>query len=166
MNHADKASWRRDLRLAVISVSAVAAASIIGQLATLPNLALWYAGLAKPSFNPPDWIFAPVWTALYVLMAFATWRVLRLPETSTARRFALTLFFLQLMLNAAWSLMFFGAHSPLLGMLNIVPQWILILGTVFMFYWLDRIAAWCLVPLAAWVAFAIALNFMILKLNT
>jgi len=166
MNHADKASWRRDLRLAVISVSAVAAASIIGQLATLPNLALWYAGLAKPSFNPPDWIFAPVWTALYVLMAFATWRVLRLPETSTARRFALTLFFLQLMLNAAWSLMFFGAHSPLLGMLNIVPQWILILGTVFMFYRLDRIAAWCLVPLAAWVAFAIALNFMILKLNT
>jgi len=166
MNHADKASWRRDLRLAVISVSAVAAASIIGQLATLPNLALWYAGLAKPSFNPPDWIFAPVWTALYVLMAFATWRVLRLPETSTARRFALTLFFLQLTLNAAWSLMFFGAHSPLLGMLNIVPQWILILGTVFMFYRLDRIAAWCLVPLAAWVAFAIALNFMILKLNT
>jgi len=153
------------LGLAIIAVGSVAAASIIGQLATFPNLAPWYAGLTKPSFNPPNWIFAPVWTVLYFLMAFAAWRVLRLPEISTTRRLALTLFFLQLMLNAAWSLMFFGAHSALLGMLNIVPQWMLILGTAAVFYRLDKIAAWCLLPVAAWVAFAIVLNFMIWTLN-
>jgi translocator protein len=149
MKSLDKASLRRDLGLAAIAVGAVAAASIIGQLATFPNLTPWYAGLAKPSFNPPNWIFAPVWTVLYFLMAFAVWRVLRVPEKSTTRRLALTLFFLQLALNAAWSLMFFGAHSSLLGMLNIVPQWVLVLGTAAIFYRLDKIAAWCLLPLAA-----------------
>jgi tryptophan-rich sensory protein len=98
-----------------MAIIAVAAASVIGQLATYPNLAPWYAGLVKPSFNPPNWVFAPVWTTLYVLMAFAVWRILRLPEASAARRLALTLFFAHLALNAAWSWMFFGAHNPLLG---------------------------------------------------
>lgn len=165
MKSFDKAALRRDLGFAAIAVGAVAAASIIGQLATFPNITPWYAGLTKPSFNPPNWIFAPVWTVLYLLMAFAVWRFLRLPEKSTTRRLALTLFFLQLVLNAAWSLMFFGAHSALLGLVNIVPQWILVLGTAAIFYRLDKIAAWCLLPLAAWVAFAIVLNFMIWKLN-
>ncbi len=165
MKAVDKPLLRRDLGFAAVALGAVAGALIVGQLATFPNLAPWYAGLAKPSFNPPNWIFAPVWTILYLLMAFAVWRVLRLPERSWTRRLALTLFFLQLALNAAWSLMFFSAHSPLLGMLNIVPQWILIVATTAFFYRLDRIAAWCLQPLVVWVAFAAVLNFTILKLN-
>ncbi len=165
MKAVDKPLLRRDLGFAAVALGAVAGASIVGQLATFPNLAPWYAGLAKPSFNPPNWIFAPVWTILYLLMAFAVWRVLRFPERSSARRLALTLFFLQLALNAAWSLMFFSAHSPLLGMLNIVPQWILIVATTAFFYRLDRIAALCLLPLVGWVAFAAVLNFTILKLN-
>ena len=98
-------------------------------------------------------------------MAFAVWRILRLPETTTARRLALTLFFAQLALNAAWSWMFFGAHNPLLGAINIVPQLLVVVATVVAFHRLDRIAACCLVPLAAWVCFATVLNFAIWKLN-
>ena len=90
--------------------------------------------------------FAPVWTTLFVLMAFSVWRILRLPRTS-ARRTALALFFIQLALNAAWSWMFFAADSPALGMVNIVPQWLIIIATIVAFYRLDKIAAWCLFPL-------------------
>ena len=158
-------AWSRDLGSGALAIIAVSAASFVGQLATYPNLAPWYAGLAKPSFNPPNWVFAPVWTTLYVLMAFAVWRILRLPQVSAARRLALSLFFIQLALNAAWSWMFFGANNPLLGLINIVPQFLAILATVVAFRRLDRMAAWCLVPLVAWVAFAGVLNVAIWRLN-
>ena len=158
-------TWRHDLGFGAMAIIAVAAVSVIGQLATYPNLAPWYAGLVKPSFNPPNWVFAPVWTTLYVLMAFAVWRILRLPEASAARRLALTLFFAQMAFNAAWSWMFFGAHNPMLGAINIIPQFLVIVATVVAFHRLDRIAAWCLVPLVAWVAFASVLNIAIWQLN-
>jgi len=160
-----KSGWGRDLGFGALAVIAVATASVVGQLATYPNLAPWYAGLAKPSFNPPNWIFAPVWTTLYVLMAFAVWRILRLPKASAERSLALTLFFIQLALNAAWSWMFFGANNTFLGVINIVPQFLIILATVVAFHRLDRMAAWCLVPLASWVAFAGILNVAIWRLN-
>src|SRR5215204_1244830 len=131
MTHlSSRSGWGRDVGFGALAIIAVAAASVVGQLATYPNLAPWYAGLVKPSFNPPNWIFGPVWTTLYVLLAFAVWRILRLPEASAARRLALTLFFIQLTLNAAWSWMFFGANSPLLGVVNIVPQFLVILAAV------------------------------------
>jgi benzodiazapine receptor len=155
----------RDIALGALAIVAVATASLIGQLATYPNLASWYAGLVKPAFNPPNWAFAPVWTILYVLMALAVWRILRLPQASAARRRALSLFFIQLALNAAWSWMFFGANNPLLGLINIVPQFLVILAAAIAFYRLDRIAGWCLFPLVAWVAFASVLNVAIWRLN-
>ena len=166
MTHlSSRSGWSRDFGFAALAIVAVASASVVGQLATYPNLAPWHAGLVKPSFNPPNWIFGPVWTTLYVLMAFAVWRILRLPEASAARRLALTLFFIQLALNAAWSWMFFGANNPLLGVFNIVPQFLVILATVVAFHRLDRFAAWCLMPLAAWVGFASVLNIAIWRLN-
>jgi translocator protein len=158
-------SWRRDIGFGVIAILAVGTASVIGQIATYPNLAPWYAELVKPSFNPPAWVFAPVWTILYALMAFAVWRILRLRQAPAARRSALSLFFIQLTLNAAWSWMFFGANSPLLGLINIAPQFLVILATVVAFHRIDRIAAWCLIPLVMWVAFASVLNFAIWRLN-
>jgi tryptophan-rich sensory protein len=101
MSHTSTISaWRRDLSFGVLAIIAVATASAIGQLATYPNLAPWYAGLTKPSFNPPSWVFAPVWTTLYVMMAIAVWRILRSPDASAARRLAFPLFFIQLVLNA------------------------------------------------------------------
>ncbi len=150
---------------AALAILPVVVVFILGQLATFPNLTPWYAGLAKPSFNPPDWIFGPVWTTLYVLMMIAAWRVLRLSESVPGRQAALGLFFVQLALNAAWSWMFFGVRSPALGLVNIIPQLILIYATVAAFWKLDRLAAACMMPLAAWVSFATLLNIAIWRLN-
>ncbi len=160
------ASSKARVVFAGVSIVSVALALAVGQLATRPNLVPWYAGLIKPTFNPPNWVFAPVWTMLYVLMAFAVWRILCLPRGARSRRIALNLFFAQLGMNAAWSWMFFGAQSPLLGMINIVPQTFLIFATIAAFRRLDNLAALCLLPLAAWVSFACVLNFEILRLNS
>ncbi|HZD88602.1 MAG TPA: TspO/MBR family protein [Pseudolabrys sp.] len=150
--------------MAGVAIVAVVAVLLLGQLATFPNLTPWYANLIKPPFNPPNAVFGPVWTLLYLLMAVAGWRVLRLPP-SPARRTALLLFFCQLALNLAWSWMFFAAHSPLLGLIDILPQWLLIIATIAAFAPLDRAAAWCLTPLMAWVAYAAVLNAAIWWLN-
>ena len=166
MTHASTtSSWSRDVGFGILAIITVSATSVVGQLATYPNLAAWYAGLVKPSFNPPNWVFGPVWTTLYLMMAFALWRILRLLEASAARRVALTLFFIQLALNAAWSWMFFAANSPLLGLINIIPQILVIVATIVAFYRVDKLAAWCIMPLAAWVCFATVLNIAIWKLN-
>lgn len=159
-------SFLRDIAFATFALGAVAVTSILGQIATYPNLTPWYAGLNKPSFNPPNWIFAPVWTTLYVLMAFALWRVLRTrTRPGTHRYYAVGLFFLLLVLNAAWSWMFFWAHSPLLGLINVIPQFVVILATAVSFLRIDRLAALCLLPLAIWVAFAGVLNAAVWVLN-
>jgi len=161
MTHASAtSSWSRDLGFGLLAIAAVAATSAVGQVAAYPNLAPWYAGLVKPSFNPPDWVFGPVWTTLFLLMAFAVWRILRLPAASAERRWALSLFFAQLALNAAWSWMFFASHNPLLGLINIVSQ------ILVAFYRIDRFAGWCLMPPATWVCFVTVLNFVIWKLNS
>jgi benzodiazapine receptor len=157
-----KSPWVR----AAIALGPVITASLIGQWATFPNLAPWYAGLARPSFNPPNWIFGPVWTTLFILMAYSAWRIMKASGSRSDRRTALTLYFLQLALNALWSCVFFGMHNPLGGLLNIIPQFLLILTTIVAFRRLDAVAAICLVPLAAWVAFACILNFEIWHLNT
>jgi benzodiazapine receptor len=158
-------TWKRDAAFAALAIGAVVTALIFGQIATYPNLSPWFAGLIKPPFNPPNWVFGPVWTTLYALMAFALWRVLRLRPGAVGRVLALWLFFLQLTLNAAWSWMFFWMHSPLLGLINIVPQLLLVLATLAAFARLDRWAAWCLVPLAGWVAYAGALNLSLWWIN-
>lgn len=156
-----KPAWLR----AAIAIIPVVAASVLGQLATYPNLTPWYAGLSKPSFNPPNWVFAPVWTSLYLLMAYSVWRILKVRNNDADRRLALTLFYLQLALNVMWSWLFFGLNSPLAGLLNIVPQFLIILATIDRFRRLDLSAALCLAPLAAWVAFASLLNLEIWRLN-
>jgi tryptophan-rich sensory protein len=156
--------WRHNARIAAPPLGAVVAASLLAQLATFPNLAPWYAGLVKPSFNPPNWIFGPVWTGLYGLMAYAAYRILKLAP-SPAQRVAIVLFYAQLALNAAWSWMFFAARSPALGQANVVPQLFLVVATAIAFIRLDRIAGICLLPLIAWVTFATALNAAIWRLN-
>lgn len=150
--------------MAAVAITAVTAALLLGQVAIYPNLAPWYAGLAKPAFNPPDAVFPPVWAALYALMAIAVWRILRLPP-SPMRRTALALFLGQIVLNIAWSWMFFAAHSPLLGLVNIIPQWLFILATIVAFARVDTAATVCLAPLAAWVGYAAVLNAGIWWLN-
>ena len=158
------ANLKCDTAFAVFAVAIVAATSILGQIATYPNLVPWYARLAKPDFNPPNWVFAPVWTMLYALMAFALWRILRV-QKSSGTYYAVGLFLLLLALNAAWS-WFFWAQSPFLGLINVVPQFGVILATIIGFARLDGLAAICLLPLAAWVAFAGVLNTAIWLLNS
>lgn len=151
-------------RAAFIAIGLVFVDSLLGQLATFPNLAPWYASLVKPGFNPPNFIFGPVWTLLYALMALAFWRILILPE-QPGRRAAIIAFLAQLSLNVLWSYAFFAAHSPLLGLFDIVPQLILVAVTAVLFWRLDRLAGLCLAPLVFWVGFASLLNFEIWRLN-
>ena len=104
-----------------------------------------------------------MWTTLYVLMAIAVWRVLG--TDAQQKRAALILFFVQLAFNAAWSWLFFGLHAPLLGFCDIVPQELLVVATLLVFWRIDRLAGLCLLPLACWVGFAALLNFEIWWLN-
>ncbi len=124
----------------------------------------WYASLKKPSWNPPAWIFGPVWTALYAMMAVAAWRVWRCGGMAAQRR-PLTLFLVQLALNAAWTPLFFGWHRPGLAFAEIVLLWVAIAATLLAFRPASRTAAWLLAPYLAWVSFAGVLNFTLWKLN-
>ena len=125
----------------------------------------WYEGLAKPAWTPPSWLFGPVWTVLYGMMAVAAWLVWR-RHGATGARGALLLFAVQLVLNGMWSWLFFGLQSPGVAMLDILALWIAILGTIVAFWRLSRLAATLLIPYLVWVSFAAALNFAIWRLNT
>jgi len=149
----------------LVAILPVVAASVLGSAATVPQIAGWYAGLAKPPFNPPNWIFAPVWTALYALMALAVFRILRSPVGTPGRRRALLAYHLQLLLNIAWSFAFFGANSPLAGLAVILPLLAAILATIATFRPLDRLATNLLWPYFVWVCFATLLNASIWWLN-
>jgi benzodiazapine receptor len=124
----------------------------------------WYAGLDKPFFTPPPWVFGPVWTTLYTLMGGAAWRVWRAAGLSGAR-VALGLFAGQLAANAAWSPIFFGMHRMDLAFAVIAGMWLLIAATIVAFDRHDRVAAWMMAPTLAWVSVASALNLGLWWLN-
>lgn len=134
----------------------------LGAFATEPQIAGWYATLAKPDFNPPNWIFAPVWTLLYILMAVAAWRVWRIAGTMSR---PMLLFAVQLVLNCAWSFVFFHFHMIGAALADIGALLVLVLWTAASFARRDRIATWLLVPYGVWVAFATLLNASIWELN-
>lgn len=156
---------RRRVLCALIAIVPVVFAATLGNLATTPNIAPWYTGLLKPSFNPPNWIFAPVWTLLYAMIAFSFYRILRIPAAAAGRMFAIVLFILQIILNAAWSWAFFAAQSPLGGLIVIGLLWLVIVNMLAEFIQLDRLAGWIIVPYLAWVTFAAILNFAIWRMN-
>lgn len=124
----------------------------------------WYTSLKKPSFQPPSWLFSPVWTTLYVLMGISFYLVWKQPLTR-ARNMAITLFLAQLLFNFMWSVLFFSWHSPGLALIDIVVLWISILLTILSFSKLSKTAAWLLVPYILWVSFATALNWEIWRMN-
>ncbi len=136
----------------------------IGGAITRPEIETWYAALARPAFAPPNWLFAPVWTSLYVMMAIAAWLVWR-TEPRPARRAALAVFVLQLALNVLWSFVFFGQHRIGLAAMEIVALWAAIVATILAFAHVSRIASWLMVPALAWVSFAVVLNFAYWRLN-
>ena len=152
-------------RYALIAVVTVALAAVIGSLATFPNIATWYANLQKPDFTPPNAVFGPVWTLLYILMAIGFYRILRLPA-SAARGVAIRSFTAQIVCNALWSVAFFGLHSPLSGLIVIALLLIALLICLIAFFRLDPLSGWLLTPYLAWTSFASALNFAVWRLNS
>jgi len=155
---------RRELIGFVAFLGICLAASAVGAAATASSVGSWYAALAKPSFNPPNWIFAPVWTTLFFMMAVAGWRVWRRDGLNAARG-AMMLFGLQLMLNMGWSVLFFGLRSIGGALAEIVVLLLAILATTLLFWQRDRIAGMLFIPYAGWVAFATVLNAALWRLN-
>jgi benzodiazapine receptor len=149
----------------VVCVLVCLLVSYVGSLLTTPSIPTWYAALQKPLFNPPNWIFAPVWLTLFVLMglsAFMVW------EKGLARkdvRVGLGLFVAQLALNLTWSGLFFALHSPLWAFVDIIALWVLILFTIIWFFKTSKLAGILMIPYILWVSFASALNLAIVILN-
>jgi benzodiazapine receptor len=125
----------------------------------------WYAAANKPWFNPPNWIFAPVWTTLYVLMGIALFLVWRSDAAAVIKKTAITLFAVQLVLNFFWSFIFFKLQQPGWAFAEIMLMWLMILMTILWFGKISATAAWLLVPYICWVSFATVLNYSIWKLN-
>ncbi len=140
------------------------AISAIGGWVTADSVGTWYRTLQKPVFNPPDWVFAPVWTLLYLMIALAGWRVWRRAGLSGARA-GMVAYSAQLALNLAWSFLFFGGRMIGIALAEIVLLFVAIGVNAVLFWRTDRLAGWLLVPYAAWVAFACVLNFALWRLN-
>ncbi|HSC08546.1 MAG TPA: TspO/MBR family protein [Steroidobacteraceae bacterium] len=139
-------------------------AAALGGLVTAESVTTWYPTLNKPAFNPPDWVFGPAWTLLYLMIAVAGWRAWRASRTVGVRP-AMALYAVQLALNVAWSFLFFGARSIGFALAEIVLLLTVIVINLVMFWRVDRLAGWLLVPYAAWVSFASILNFALWRLN-
>ena len=158
----------RWLRLAA-AILPVAATAVVGSMATQAEIPGWYAGLNKPVFNPPNWVFPVAWTILYTMIAIALWRLLgTIPRTGPSRTgwwLALAAFLVQLVLTAAWTPVFFTARAIGAGLIVVAMLLVMVLWTIRLSWRFDRIAAWLLVPHAAWVGFATLLNAAILRMN-
>jgi tryptophan-rich sensory protein len=125
----------------------------------------WFQTIQKPSWNPPNWLFAPVWTSLYVLMGIALFLVWKSNVTGKVKQKAISLFAIQLALNFCWSFIFFNQHQIGWALVEIVVMWLFILLTIFAFAPISKVAAWLLVPYISWVSFATILNYTIWQLN-
>ncbi len=132
---------------------------------TAQNITTWYVDLVKPWFNPPNYLFGPVWTLLYILMGIAMYLVFWTFSSAVLRKQAIILFATQLLFNFAWSFIFFKYHQLGWALFEIIIMWILIFITIMAFAKVSKVAAWLLVPYISWVSFATILNFAIWRLN-
>jgi benzodiazapine receptor len=148
----------------IVAIVTVFAAAAVGGAATSSSVGTWYAALQKPSFNPPAWVFGPVWTVLYLMMAIAAW-LIWLKHGIADAQLPLALFGLQLALNMAWSVLFFGLRNPGLALVDIALLWLAIVATLVAFWRLSPAAGALLLPYLAWVSFAAILNYSLWALN-
>jgi benzodiazapine receptor len=149
----------------IFAVSICLLAGYVGSYYTTPAIPTWYAGLQKPDITPPSWVFAPVWTALYILMGISLFLILQSDLKIQEVQFGLILFIFQLMVNIGWSFFFFGLHSTFFGFLAIVLLWAVLLCTIIQVWRFSIPAAVLLIPYFVWVSFAGYLNYEILVLN-
>ena len=149
----------------IISIVVCQCAGLIGSIFTTPAIPTWYATLEKPPFTPPNWLFAPAWIILYLLMGISASLVWKSGLVNRQNRIALIIFLIQLILNALWSVAFFGLESPLSGIVVIVLLWVAILITMLKFFPISNPAGFLLIPYIGWVTFAAILNVSIFMLN-
>ena len=146
----------------IISLIIPQLAAIIGGLFTAKSIPTWYATLIKPSFNPPNWLFGPVWTILYLLMGVSLYLIW---NSQKDFKVALIIFGIQLGLNLLWSILFFGLHQPLWAFIEIIFLWIFIVLNIIFFYKISPVAGLIQIPYLLWVSFAALLNFFLWRLN-
>ena len=154
-----------DQKKLIFSIFICLFAGFIGSSFTTPAITNWYAMLQKPSFAPPNWVFFPVWTALFIMMGISLFLVWQKGLEDKKVKTAIYIFVAQLVLNILWSVAFFGLRSPILGLVEIIILWIAILATILTFKKLSKTAAYLLIPYILWVSYAAFLNFLIWRLN-
>jgi len=155
----------KELSALLIAFAACYGAAAIGAIFSVQGVSEWYATLAKPRWTPPAWLFGPVWTVLYAMMAISVWTVWRLRDRHRIAA-AVAAFAVQLALNAAWSPLFFGAHNPGAALADILLLLVALVVTIRLFAEKSVVAAWLLVPYILWVSFASVLNLAIWRLNS
>ena len=149
----------------IVAIGICELAGIVSGLLSRSEFSSWYSTLEKPSWNPPSWVFGPVWTLLYLMMGIALWLVWKHPAPESVKQRAMWVFALQLFLNFWWSILFFNLHSPELAFVDIIMMLIAIAITILLFFRISRMAACLLVPYLAWVGFATALNYTLMIMN-
>ena len=149
----------------IISILITEAIAVTASIFTISQIPVWYTALNKPSFNPPNWLFGPVWTILYILIAIAAYLVWQRRNDSELYQKARIAYVVQLILNFAWSAVFFGMHQVLGALVVIGLLWISIVVIIYYFSKFNKLAAWLLVPYLLWVSFASVLNLYIYLLN-
>lgn len=151
--------------LLIFSLGLVSLVAYLGSALTTPSVATWYAALNKPAFNPPNYLFAPVWTILFIMMAVAFFLILKDGRDNRSFRPAWLSFGAQLFLNVYWSFLFFFAHEPALAFFGIISLWSMIVVNIYYFYQIKKASAYLLFPYVLWVTFAAVLNYSIWILN-
>ena len=154
-----------DIAKLVFSILLCQAAGIIGSVFTIESIPNWYAFLQKPWFTPPSWLFGPAWIALYMLMGIALFILWKKGIKTENSKASLSLFAIQLALNTAWPIIFFGLRMPALALVEIIFLWVAIASTIFLFWQPSKKAAILLVPCLCWVSFAALLNYAVWVLN-
>jgi benzodiazapine receptor len=154
-----------DFKKLVASIVLCQLAGIVGSVFTFTAIGSWYANLAKPELNPPNWVFGPVWTTLFLLMGIALYLVWEKGLSKKENKLAVKVFGLQLGLNVLWSILFFGLKNPFFAFVEIIFLWLAIAASAVLFWRISKTAGVLLVPYLLWVSFAAYLNFMVFVLN-
>ncbi len=149
----------------IISIAIPLAIGFLGSYFTRPEIDTWYQTIEKPSWQPPNWVFGPVWTTLYIMMGIAFFLVWKDESRGRNRKLAMIFWSMQLVLNFFWSWIFFNQHELGLALAEIIVLWIFIFITIVLFGKINKIAAWLMVPYISWVSFASLLTYTIYTLN-
>lgn len=155
-----------DFKKLFLSILFPQLAGVIGSYWTAPAIEAWYSTLAKPFFSPPNFLFAPVWITLYLMMGISIYLIWKKIDLKPKKvKLAMTIFWLHLILNGSWSIIFFGAQNILIALFVLIALWILVLALIFLFWKISKPASYLLIPYFLWISFAGILNYSLFVLN-